>query len=54
MTKIDKPTMEDKGIKEDYPSCYTNYCKNDEACFNCPYKEECRTIKKPKDPGWCQ
>lgn len=54
MTKIgDKGTNKVEEMS-DFPSCYANYCKNHDACHHCEFKDSCKAIKKPKEPGWCQ
>ena len=54
MTKIDDKGKIDTENTIEYPSCYANYCKNHNACQDCKFKESCKLIKQPKEPGWCQ
>jgi hypothetical protein len=54
MTKIDDKEKIDTEDTTEYPSCYANYCKTHDACQKCKFKESCKLIKQPKEPGWCQ
>ncbi|MFX1382692.1 MAG: hypothetical protein ACFFBP_09610 [Promethearchaeota archaeon] len=54
MTKINDKERKDVEERTDFPSCYANYCKTHDACQRCEFKESCKLIKKPKEPGWCQ
>lgn len=35
------------------PYCFSNFCRESNTCQSCDVKADCRTIKAPKEPLWC-
>ncbi|MBN1802411.1 MAG: hypothetical protein JW891_12945 [Candidatus Lokiarchaeota archaeon] len=52
--QMDKMKIGEDIPRKEYPTCFGNYCENHKACSKCPFKEECKEIRNPKEPGWCQ